>query len=114
MAKEDSTMQENERITSLKEMLIKEPKDSFLAYALALEFVKIGGVNDSILLMEKIILNEPTYLPVYYQLGKLYESINDKLNASSAYKKGIELAKTQKKQKAINELNEALILLEEA
>lgn len=102
-----------QRMQMIKELLEKEPTDSFLNYALALEYDKENNTEKAIAIIEHIVLSDPEYLASYYQLGKLYEKLNDLNKAIFSYKKGIEIAQKQKNRKALNELNEALFLMEE-
>ena len=103
----------NSRTEQIQEMLKSEPNDSFLNYALALEFAKSNEINKSIELMEALLEREPTYLGAYYQLGKYYEQINDSKKAIDTYSRGIETAKKQNNRKAESELKEALFILKE-
>lgn len=101
------------RIDMLNEMLLKEPEDSFLNYAMALEFAKLNEIGKSISLLEKITVRDENYLAAYYQLGKFYEQAGQKEKALATYQKGMSVAKTQKDQKTFSELNEAMQQLEE-
>lgn len=101
------------RIEQLLEMLKGDPDDSFLNYALALEFAKQGNIDTAIDLVEKIIARDENYLGAYYQLGKFYEQSLQVEKAIESYQKGIEIAKKQNNRKALGELNEALLMLED-
>ncbi len=101
------------RLEQLQQMLKAEPNDSFLNYALALEYAKVKDVIRAIELIENLLSKDENYLGAYYQLGKYYEQIQDIPKAISTYTKGIEVAKKIKNNKAIGELNEALWMLED-
>ncbi len=101
------------RLSQIEEMLKTEPNDSFLNYALALEFAKANEVHKAIELIENVLLREENYLGAYYQLGKFYEQIQDLPKAIDTYTKGIAIAKSVKNNKALGELNEALWMLED-
>lgn len=103
----------NSRLNTLEEMLKTEPNDSFLNYALALEYAKANDVTRAIELIELLLSKDENYLGAYYQLGKYYEQIQDLTKAVSSYTKGIEVAKKIKNNKAVGELNEALWMLED-
>jgi Tfp pilus assembly protein PilF len=96
----------------LEGMLENEPDDAFLNYAIALEFVKNNQVEKAIHILEKVISVHPDYLASYYQLGKLYEQNNLSGQAKKIYECGVEVAKKQNNIKTLNELNEAIFLLE--
>lgn len=101
------------RLQQIQEMLKSEPNDSFLNYALALEFAKSNEINKSIDLIKALLEREPTYLGAYYQLGKFYEQSNDTKNAVDTYSRGIVIAKQQNNRKAESELKEALFILQD-
>lgn len=103
----------NSRLAQIEEMLKSEPNDSFLNYALALEYAKANDVAKAIQLIETLLSKDENYLGAYYQLGKYYEQIQDIQKAISTYTKGVEVAKKIKNNKALGELNEALWMLEE-
>jgi Tfp pilus assembly protein PilF len=101
------------RLEQLKKMLETEPNDSFLNYALALEYAKANNLNKAIQLIEEIIARDKNYLGAYYELGKYYELSGQPEMAIDIYKRGISVALEQKNRKAQLELNEALLLLED-
>ena len=101
------------RKTMLLEMLVKEPDDVFLNYALAMEMIGNNEFSNAETQLQKVLLLNPEYLPCYYQIGQLKEKLNDLTNAIEFYKKGITLAKQQNNTKAMGELNEALWMLED-
>jgi Tfp pilus assembly protein PilF len=101
------------RLEQLKKMLETEPDDSFLNYALALEYAKANDLKKAIHLIEAIIVRDKNYLGAYYELGKYYELSGQAQMAIDVYRKGIEIAIQQKNRKAQLELNEALLQLED-
>jgi len=102
-----------ERLDLVKKMLKQSPNDTFLNYAAALEFQKIGDKAKAIELFEKVIALDKNYLGAYYQLGKMHENEGTLPKAIATYKTGKEIAKKLNDQKAIGELTEALMLLDE-
>lgn len=101
------------RLEALQEMLLEDPHDPFLNYALALEFLNDGNNEKAASIFEEILNRDENYLAAYYQLGKLYEEMDLKENAIKTYKKGIEVAAKQNSRKTLGELNEALLMLED-
>jgi len=102
-----------DRLDLIEEMLRKDPSDVFLSYAAALEYIKRGNIDRGIQTLELILQRNPSYLAAYYQLGKLYEENNEIKKAVNTYKKGKEIAREQNDAKALGELTEALMLLDE-
>ena len=107
-------MTSQNRIQSILQMLEAEPNDCFLNYALGLEYAKSP---DSYSLAESQLLKvkqiDPAYVPVYYQLGQLYANMQQRENALTFYREGLTVAKKLKQNKAANELEEAIFLLED-
>lgn len=101
------------RLQQLEELLKKEPEDSFLNYAIALEHAKNGDRKKAIELIELMLKKDKTYLGAYYQLGQLYEQTGDVSSAIETYQKGIIVARQQKNNKTLGELNTAILLLED-
>jgi Tfp pilus assembly protein PilF len=96
------------RLEILKSYLKEEPSDSFLRYALALEFIAINDHQSASRELEQLLNENPDYLPAYYMAGKTYEELKEIERAKDYYLRGIELAKMLKNTHTLNELNAAL------
>lgn len=95
------------------EMLRNEPNDLFLNYSLGLEYVAELSLTDAEIQFKKTLEIDKNYIPAFYQLGKLFESQLKNPEALHYFKSGLEKAKEQKNNKAINEFGEAIFMLEE-
>lgn len=102
-----------DRINTLLQMLEKEPHDSFLNYALALELHKSGKIEEAIARIEGVIARDKDYLGAYLQLGQLHEETGNGNKALATYQNGTIIAQKQNNHKALSELNEAIFILEE-
>jgi tetratricopeptide (TPR) repeat protein len=102
---------DNERLEFITRMHEKNPKDSFLAFAAAVELQMAGNRARAISICENIIENDPQFIEAYSKLGKFYENQNQRKKAISAYKKGLAIAQKNQNQKFIGELSEALMFL---
>lgn len=107
-------MERLNRIDMLHEMLAKEPNDIFLNYALGIEYVGELDTEQSEFQFKKVLELNTDYIAAYYQLGKLFESQLKNTQALHYYKLGLEKAKAQKNNKAINEFGEAVFMLEDS
>ncbi len=96
------------RIEQLLELLKPDPDDSFLNYALALEFAKLGEREKAVTIINAILKRDENYLGAYYQLGQLLEQAQEPLKAKNIYEKGILIARKQKNVKTAGELLSAL------
>jgi tetratricopeptide (TPR) repeat protein len=101
------------RLELIAEMLEKNPDDTFLNYAAALEYKKENDPHKAIAIFKKIVDQDPEYLATYYQLGKLLEETDKVDDAIEVYRKGHKLAVEKNDIKATGELYEALLILGE-
>ncbi len=95
------------------DMLLKEPNDVFLNYALAMEHLSTEEWKEADLQFKKVLNINPNYLPCFYQLGQVNEKLDNIDIALTYYKQGVEQAKSQNNTKALGELNEAIWMLED-
>lgn len=101
-----------DRLSKLEAFLKDNPHDTFLLFAIAKEYEKLGqrenALNGYLALKEK----DPDYIGLYYHLAKLYESTQKDLLALETYKEGIVLAQSLGDFHALSELNNAKMNLE--
>jgi tetratricopeptide (TPR) repeat protein len=102
----------NERLHMMLKMQESQPDDSFLAYAISLEYRALGDHRNAAALLTALIKKDPDYLPSYYQLGKMQEDNGQLTEAIETYKAGKKLAKRTSDMKTLGELNEALMMLD--
>lgn len=99
---------DNDRIIKLKDILEKDPEDSFSMYALGLEYASGLQYEDAKEVFEGLLRTDPHYLGTYYQLGKVYESLEDSSMAKRIYEKGIFVATSQNDNRTKSELEQAI------
>lgn len=95
------------------DMLLKEPNDVFLNYALAMEHLSAEEYREADTQLKKVLAINPNYLPCFYQLGQVNEKLGNTDIALAYYKQGVDMAKLQNNTKALGELNEAIWMLED-
>lgn len=101
------------RIEKLKTFLLEEDGDHFTRYALALELLHAEQYEESELHFRKILDEEPQYLAVYYQYGKLLESMFRYKDALRIYEAGLPVARAQNNIRTWKELSSARDVLRE-
>ena len=106
-------MEKLPRKEMIADMLVKEPNDVFLNYALAMEHLLTSNFIEAENQFKKVLTIKPDYLPCFYQLGQVNEKLGNNDIAITFYKQGIDLAKLQNNTKALGELNEAIWMLED-
>lgn len=106
-------MASEQRIQKLKELLEKDPNDSFSRYALALEYMSMSDLQSAIDELRIVIEKDPHYLAGYHQLGQIYGRLNKTKEAKTTYRKGIDLAQELGETKEEREMREELEELED-
>jgi Tfp pilus assembly protein PilF len=97
-----------DRIEQIKAFLLKTPKDDFLNYALAIEYVGLEDDEEALKQFLRLCEDSPDYYATYYHLGKLYERMGEEQLAIDAYEKGMEITKRLGEKHAFGELRSAL------
>lgn len=95
------------RIEQLLSLQKESPQDSFIAYAIALEYSKTGQKEEAIKALNLLMEEQASYLGTYYQLGKLHEQAGNMDLAKSVYERGMEEAKKAGDQHTLSELMSA-------
>jgi tetratricopeptide (TPR) repeat protein len=101
------------RIEQLRSFIADDPKDIFSKYALALEYAANEMIEEAIVELKSLKEISSDYLPLYYQLGKLYEKTGNIQLAMDAYQTGIPIAQVQKNTRTLSELKSALEQIQE-
>jgi tetratricopeptide (TPR) repeat protein len=81
-----------DKLDALQNMLEESPNDSFLRFALAMEWARKGDYNRSADLFQQLCKMDPDYVGAYLHWGRLCLSMNRKEEAIAIYQKGIEVA----------------------
>ena len=102
----------NTRLDQILKMLETHPNDPFLHYASALEYEKLEQYQKAIVILEKLLIEQPEYLPTYFKTGQLCELEGNNERAIELYLEGKKLARLQNDYKTEGELTEALMLLD--
>ncbi len=99
------------RLSQLQELLTDNPNDSFVIFALAKEYEKLGDEAKAFTYYQELLDKDPAYLGLYYHLGKWYERANDVEQAIHIYSRGMDVARQQGDQHALGELAGAKMML---
>lgn len=101
-----------DRLAKLQGMLEKQPGDTFLLYAVALEHKKSGNADSAIEYLDRTLQFDPGYCYAYFQKGQILETTGDLDGARDAYRAGISAARTKGDAHALSELEGALQMIE--
>lgn len=99
------------RIDSIQQMLIDEPDDLFLRYALAMELRKVGRLEESLAAFIGLMEDETPHVPAFFMAAQQLVSTGELSRARQFLSDGIRQAETQGKQHAAAEMNELLATL---
>lgn len=98
----------NIRLQKLAEMLEKQPNDTFLIYAMGMEYLGTGDLNVAEKYFKQVLEVDPLHVATHYQLGILFTLTNRENEAQTFLEKGFELAKQKGDLKTQNEFRSAL------
>jgi tetratricopeptide (TPR) repeat protein len=92
------------RLEKLLEYIKNEPRDEFLQYALATEYLRLNQTDKALEYFETLLQNHPDYVGTYYHLGKLYEALNRLPDAIKTYELGMQVAQKLRDNHSLSEL----------
>ncbi len=95
---------ESQRLIQLQGLFLAQPNDSFVLFALAKEYEKLGQPAQALEYYLKLQQTNPDYLGLYYHLGKLYEILNQTDKAIATYQDGMVRAKAAGDLHTLSEL----------
>ena len=98
-----------DRLEALLAFYEEDPHDAFTQFAIASEYLKQNNKIKALAFFEKLVHDNPSYVGVYYHLGKLYELLERKPDAIRTYQDGIRVANEAKDFHARAELQDALL-----
>lgn len=96
-----------DKIKKLQEFLGRQPEDTFLMHALALEYVKQDDLPMAKEWFERVLATDPGYTGTYYHLAKLLETMGKKDEAIGVYERGMAACTAAGDQHAYRELQAA-------
>jgi tetratricopeptide (TPR) repeat protein len=85
-------------------MLVDNPTDAFLRFALAKEHEKMQADEKAREIYQQLVDDQPDYVGTYYHLGKTLERLNQPAQAFSTYSTGMEICKRLGERHAMSEL----------
>ncbi|MCB0640057.1 MAG: tetratricopeptide repeat protein [Phaeodactylibacter sp.] len=92
------------RLEKLLDFLKSNPNDTFILFALAKEYEKMGDDTHAGIYYQKLLEIDEKYVGAYYHLGKLQERTGDAPTAFTTYKKGMQIARQIGDDHAYSEL----------
>ena len=96
------------RKEQIQEMLAEDPKDTFLRYALAMEFKSEGSSEEGLKIFSELMQDDPPYVPAFFMAGQELAGLARIDEAQRTLEEGIAHAKTQGELHAAGEMTEFL------
>jgi tetratricopeptide (TPR) repeat protein len=63
-------MNEPTRLEKLRKLAEARPADPFARYGLAMEYLKMGQLDDALAVFEALLSLDPLYVPAYYHAAR--------------------------------------------
>jgi predicted Zn-dependent protease len=105
-------MSTRSRKEQIEAMLKAEPQDSFLRYALAMEYAGEGEAATAVQRLKELLGDDPTYVPAYLQCGQLLLKQGHSGEARTILERGIDAAMRANDQHAAGEMQGLLLSME--
>ncbi|MDA7950460.1 MAG: hypothetical protein MPJ24_03145 [Pirellulaceae bacterium] len=103
-----STRREN-----IESMLVDDPNDTFLQYALAMELEKEKEHEKSLTILDKLSKGSPPYVPAFFMAGQQLAKLGRVNEARTFLREGIEVARSVNDLHAAGEMADFLASLGE-
>lgn len=100
-----------DRTDALKAMLEQDPNHTFARYALAMEYVNRGELEQAVGEFRMLMSKQPDYAAAYYHCGRTLERLGRTDEARSAWQQGIEVTTRTGDSHTRSELQAALDML---
>lgn len=100
------------RLSQLQQMLIDEPYDPFLHYALAMEHVKLGETDVALKQFQSMNEQFPDHVAAWHQRGRLLADRNETDLAREVLQQGIAVAQRTGNSHAAGEMQDVLDMLQ--
>jgi tetratricopeptide (TPR) repeat protein len=98
-------MSDRTRRQQIEEMLEADPGDSFLRYALAMEYTSAGEHEAAAASLEELIRRDPAYVPAYQQAGQVLLRLGRDDQARAVLQAGVTIATRQGNDHAASEMS---------
>lgn len=96
------------RREKIESMLVQEPSDVFLRYALAMEMEKAGEFEPALALHAQLVGEQPPHIASYFRSAQILADQNQIEASRSFLRNGIEAARTARDFHAAAEMGEML------
>ena len=92
------------RRAKLEAMLQADPTDSFIHYALAMDYLNAGEHEAARTRLVALAQSDPHYVPTYFQLGRVLQMLDELAECRDWLERGIQVAHTSGDAHAAGEM----------
>lgn len=100
----DRGMQQPSRLDKLRNLAQARPADAFARYGLAMEYLKLGQLDDALAVFEALLSLDPLYVPAYYHATRGLLAAGRRAEAESLAARGLRACDTKGDAHAKEEL----------
>ncbi|MBI3461902.1 MAG: tetratricopeptide repeat protein [Planctomycetes bacterium] len=105
-------MTQKSRREMLEDMLVADPKDTFLRYALAMELAREGKTTEAVASLHNLIADQPHYVPAYFQAAQILVREGETEPAAELLRQGISVARERSDLHAAEEMAGLLVQID--
>jgi len=98
----------NKRLEMLEKLTSSGQAEALAWYGLAMEYRKLGRLDEALAAFQTLRTNEPEYLAMYLMAGQLLLENNRAPDARAWLEQGLAIAQRQGNHKTVGELQDAL------
>lgn len=95
-------------LEQLQQLLVADPKDPFVLYGIALEYVKLKDANKAAEYFDRCLASDPAYFYAYYHKAKVLADVGRPKDAAAVARTGLKAARTGGDAKAAGEIQALL------
>ena len=99
------------RLDTLKTMAEQDPRNTFVLYGLAMEYINAGELPQAVEEFNRVLKVNPDYGAAYFHAGQTLEKLERTEDAAAMYRRGIEATIRSGDSHTRSELQAALDIL---
>jgi len=93
-----------DRLAMLEKMASAPGAEPFARYGLAMEYRRLGRLDDAVRRFSELVRDEPAYVPTYLMYGQVLVELGRPDEARAIFERGIEAARAAGDDHAASEL----------
>ena len=99
------------RRAQIESLLLDDPRDTFLRYALAMEYLAEKNLESALQIFAELQTDQPPYVPAFFMAAQQLTKLGRIDEARTALRTGIDQARTQGDGHAAGEMSQFLASL---